>query len=634
MGGATAGPVGRRARDLPTAGRADPEGGRAPAGARLLATGLEVWPQDVRLRQLLGLALARTGASDRANAILLRLYREGHADEETRGILARTFKDLWAQGGDPAVQEAHLRSACEFYTRAYRLTAERGTPGEKSRWTGINAATTALLLGEKDRAAALAREVRTLCLEELKRPVDAGGDTYWIHATLGEAALILGECAEAEDRYGRAMVEARGRFAYLSSTRRQARLLLRHQGLDGVRLDRCFRIPRVVTFAGHMIDQPGRPIPRFSAGLERAVSDAIAERLEALHAGFGYASAACGSDILFLEAMLERQAEVHVILPYGGEEFVRASVDIIPGAPWAARFERVLARATRVTTATEQRSLGATVTLDYANMLLVGLATIRAQQLGTEPTLLAVWDGRPGDGPGGTATIVRRWRELGHDVEVVDLPGILRSVAPELATPPGAVAAPAPPPAPEASGEFPKHIMAMLFADAVGYSRLAEEEIPRFVRDFLGAVADLVAASPHAPAMKNTWGDALYCVFACVEDAGRFALDLCDRVCRINWPEKGLPDGLNFRIALHAGPVYSCIDPLTRQLNYIGSHVSRAARIEPITPPGQVYASQAFAALAAAQGITAFAFEYIGQIPLAKNAGTFPMYHLRRPVPP
>ena len=76
--------------------------------------------------------------------------------------------------------------------------------------------------------------------------------------------------------------------------------------------------------------------------------------------------------------------------------------------------------------------------------------------------------------------------------------------------------------------------------------------------------------------------------------------------------------------------MYSCTDPLTRQPNYIGSHVTRAARIEPITPPGQVCASQAFAALAAAQGVTGFTFEYIGQIPLAKNAGAFPMYLLRR----
>jgi hypothetical protein len=58
------------------------------------------------------------------------------------------------------------------------------------------------------------------------------------------------------------------------------------------------------------------------------------------------------------------------------------------------------------------------------------------------------------------------------------------------------------------------------------------------------------------------------------------------------------------RIALHAGPVYSCIDPVTGNPNYIGSQVSHAARIEPVTPPGQVYASQAFAALAAAQRVT------------------------------
>jgi hypothetical protein len=61
-----------------------------------------------------------------------------------------------------------------------------------------------------------------------------------------------------------------------------------------------------------------------------------------------------------------------------------------------------------------------------------------------------------------------------------------------------------------------------------------------------------------------------------------------------------------------------------------------AARIEPISPPGHVYASQAFAALAEAEASpksrAPFACEYVGQVPLAKGYGTFPMYHLR-PVP-
>ena len=168
----------------------------------------------------------------------------------------------------------------------------------------------------------------------------------------------------------------------------------------------------------------------------------------------------------------------------------------------------------------------------------------------------------------------------------------------------------------------------MLFADVVGYSQLTEEQQPRFVEHFMGAVAALMAVSPHAPVFQNTWGDALFFVFNTVADAGLFALDLRDRLCHTAWEEKGLPKELTLRIALHAGPVTGCVDPVTKQPNYVGSHVSWAARIEPITPPGQVYASRPFAALAAAQGVSPFTCDYVGQVPLPKGYGTFPTYHV------
>mgnify|MGYP003694568937 CR=1 FL=1 len=100
---------------------------------------------------------------------------------------------------------------------------------------------------------------------------------------------------------------------------------------------------------------------------------------------------------------------------------------------------------------------------------------------------------------------------------------------------------------------------------------------------------------------KNTWGDGLYFVFSDVDLAGNFALQLADLVTKQNWEEKGLPRGLNLRIALHAGPVYEFDDPVTGNPSYSGTHVSRAARIEPIAPPSLAYASEAFAALSAAQ---------------------------------
>src|SRR6185437_2205856 len=101
--------------------------------------------------------------------------------------------------------------------------------------------------------------------------------------------------------------------------------------------------------------------------------------------------------------------------------------------------------------------------------------------------------------------------------------------------------------------------------------------------------------SQSAAVVKSTWGDGLYLVFATVQEAGLFALDLSDLVTGADWASRGLPENLSLRIALHAGPVYGCRDPITGTWNYTGTHVSRAARIEPITPAGEVYASQAFA---------------------------------------
>jgi class 3 adenylate cyclase len=171
--------------------------------------------------------------------------------------------------------------------------------------------------------------------------------------------------------------------------------------------------------------------------------------------------------------------------------------------------------------------------------------------------------------------------------------------------------------------------MAMLFADAVNFSKLTEQQIPLFLNYFLGAIGKLISTSPHAPLIKNTWGDGLYFVFDDVKHGGLFALELCELMVQTDWAKTGLPKALNLRIALHAGPVYACVDPVTEQPSYTGTHVSRAARIEPITPPGQVYASQAFAALAAAQGVKEFTCDYVGQTPLAKGYGTFATYHVR-----
>lgn len=113
-------------------------------------------------------------------------------------------------------------------------------------------------------------------------------------------------------------------------------------------------------------------------------------------------------------------------------------------------------------------------------------------------------------------------------------------------------------------------------------------------------------------------------VFENTERAGLFALGLHERLTSTEWVKYGLPETLALRIGLHAGPVYSCADPVTRQPTFTGVHVTRAARIEPITPPGKIYVSEEFAALAEAEGVRGFRCEYVGVTPAAKAYGEYP----------
>jgi class 3 adenylate cyclase/tetratricopeptide (TPR) repeat protein len=584
----------------------------------ILAEGLHHRPADLRMSQLYAWALSGSGAVERANDILLQLLAHGNRDEETYGMPARTHKDLWLLARNPAEKREHLARAFELYSRGYQST--------HGYYPGINAATLALVSGQSDLAHRLAREVRQICLGTLSAGADASNQYYPV-ATLAEAALILGESAEAEQWYARAGEIGRGQYGELNSTLSNARLITNHLGIDLQPIARHFRIPTVVLFSGHMIDQPGRPEARFSAEMEPLVRDAIRSRLERLDGWIGYSSAACGSDILFCEALLDEGGEIHIVLPYNMEQFAAESVEIVPDGNWRRRFDSVLERATDVMIASDQKMGSDSMSFEYTNLLLHGLAAIRAWQLQTRLVGLAVWDRSDSGGTGGTASAVREWEEADREIEVIDIDA-LAVRRPTIDA--GAVAPSASLPEPEEQEGLTAEIIAILFADVPNFSRLTEEELPRFVRSFLGRIGELADGTATPPVIRNTWGDGLYFVFENVRDAGVFALELCDSIDAVDWRRHGLPRGMSLRIALHAGPAYSCIDPVTGNPNYIGGHVNRAARIEPITPPGQVYASQAFAALAAARQVTEFSSDYVGQMPLAKEHGTFPTYLLRR----
>jgi class 3 adenylate cyclase len=148
-------------------------------------------------------------------------------------------------------------------------------------------------------------------------------------------------------------------------------------------------------------------------------------------------------------------------------------------------------------------------------------------------------------------------------------------------------------------------------------------------------VFDLQNQSVSAPISVNTWGDAFYMIFNSVAEAGRFALRMQEvlvppPVGRADWKKVGLPDDLSIRIALHAGPVYSAVDPVTRELSFYGSHVILAARLEPVTARGEVYCTEGFAAMAFVDGVRDFRCEFMGRRALAKSFGEMAVFRVCR----
>ncbi|MEM7684264.1 MAG: adenylate/guanylate cyclase domain-containing protein, partial [Pseudomonadota bacterium] len=168
----------------------------------------------------------------------------------------------------------------------------------------------------------------------------------------------------------------------------------------------------------------------------------------------------------------------------------------------------------------------------------------------------------------------------------------------------------------------------MVFGDFKGFSRLSDVLLPVYVEHVLGTAAKVLNRYRTALSFRNTWGDGLFLVFDDVSVAASAALDLCKALRELDLEALGLPPTLGLRLGMHYGPVYERPDPVLEQTNFFGFHVSRAARIEPITPEGEIYVTDAAAAALAVEATDCFRCDYVGQVPLAKGYGEFPMYAL------
>ena len=629
--------------------------GQLLSAIEVMRDGLKRFGTSRVLQQQLALALAQTGALDGAREVLGELLKESAKDVETLCLYGRVYKEMWRRATDPKAAAEALKEANDSYGAAFALS---------SGWyPGINFAFTLAAAGESAKARECAEKVAKICRAEMKA-VDGENDG-WLIATLAEALIYQGSTADSAKYYRQAAQIFGGRWRDLISMRRQAREIIRFSemipesppprwyDLGAIRqrtrqilgrsekgqewLDHCFEFPSVVMFAGHMLDQPGRQPSRFPVEREGQIRGSIRAHLQKIRPGFGYSSAACGADIIFCECLLELGAKVHLVLPCSIDAFKRQSVSF-GGPEWERRFHDVLGKANSLLVANSpefgasEAEITPPIGFVYANRIVTGLAVLHARALDFELRALALWDGKAGDNVGGTSSVVAEWQRrqlechvIRPDLTELTLPPAEPSLQPERDE---SAVTPAP-----AADSVQHAIRAMLSAEVVNFPKISERQLPVFIAEFKGAIGQLVAQMDPAPTVIESWGKLHYLVFDHLRQAAEFALKLRDLVVLTPWSDKGLPADLSLRIVVHAGPVFAFHDPVTLRQTCIGSHVMRAARIEPITPAGQIYASQEFAALCSGEDMSNVSFEFLGRMRTARLFEEAPLYRLdwRRP---
>jgi adenylate cyclase len=173
---------------------------------------------------------------------------------------------------------------------------------------------------------------------------------------------------------------------------------------------------------------------------------------------------------------------------------------------------------------------------------------------------------------------------------------------------------------------------AILVIDFPDFSRLADDQIPRFHEYVMRPVSEVLDDHQEGRLYDNSWGDAIIAIFDRVSLAAHFSLDLQERLADVPFAALGMPPTLRPRVAGDFGHTWQGYDFVKKEITYYGLHVTRAARLEPVTPPGAIYVTQSFATAAVADD-PSLSCEYVGDLVTPKNFGVLSAYRLTRTGP-
>ena len=548
-----------------------------------------------KLDYFAALALADMGETERASELYEAAGLGHEQDSDIRALNGRLKKEL-AQRTPGSRQALLFAESSSAYRDLYDET--------RDYFPGINAATMALLAGHEREAKRLAREI-------LAHPQIAEASSYYAIVTAAEARVILGDGPAAFDAMKRIVSLKDVQAGQRVSTLRQMRLLQRivpSRGDAIAPLVDFLRPSPVLYYSGHMFVE--------DTVSEERLAREISEAFDEINPDFAYGALACGADIMIAEEALKRGCELNIVFPFDVDDFVEQSV-LPGGSGWRKRFDRCREHAKRESFATDSEYIGDPKLFTYGSHIAMGLARMRARHLHTQAVQLAVLQEDAVRQAAGTLQDVEKWQSFGQQVRIIDPGAIDRNLKrpPDTAVP----------------AEVSRGAYSLIFADFAGFSNLSESALPLFNATVLGRMGQVLDAHADKILYRNSWGDALYAVVTEPEYAASIALELQHRL-------RDLPQALRdyagphcgMRVGVHHGPIYRAFDAVMQRESFFGTEVTRTARIEPVTPTGEVYVTEAFAAMLAVQENQPFACQYVGQVQLAKGYGALAMYKLNR----
>ncbi len=547
---------------------------------------------DPQLIYLAILSLARSGAHELAMGYWQRYEKTLPETEANLALKARLLKDQYKQA---MPLKDHLGiQAMDEYLRIAQLT--------KGYYPLINAATLAYWLGDRTQAQDLARQAQRQCFESLDLD-------YWGLVTQAEASLLVGELVEAEKFLQRAGELTDVSFSDLSTTHQQLELICQSGNIDEAILQ-AIKPPTIAHYTGHMVNGVGS-----SPGIDPDDQAMLREQAEVLlkkeNIAIAYGSLACGADIIFAEAVLASKVELHVVLPFNKELFVRTSV--LPGGEqWEKRFCRLLENASTVKILSQAAYTVKSLLFHLSTEHAIGLTLLHAEQLHTEVVQIAMYNGIDTHSEAGTAADIKRWQKLGYPSRIIETPEPRRKLIP---------------PSRQEPSEIPQQqrYQAFIFAKIYRYSKISDAQLPAFTQVWVERFKQYV--QPHMEHQESIeiWGDS---VLLTMNDA-LSAAKLCTQFTQSLASEKTQSDNaMGLQIFMHAGLVFHETHSIFGKERFYGENMLKTEKMFLNIPVNSIYVSEEFAAQLIIKAPGDYRYCYAGQQMLPDDIGRFRLYSI------